>query len=187
VHLALGAPVDVLVPYVGLVDESAAVQLTSAVVTFFFFVPFIVEAHLNLRWYGRATLLFWYARALAGSCADARRVCRAAYKRDLVAARMLVNAGADVSWRNPKTGDTPLDIAVKRKAGPKLRELLAARREPSLFRTTMPVPAIIVREPELLPGFLVPVAATIDAREIVISPDPDAPTADAVVAGQGAA
>jgi len=64
VHLALGAPVDVLVPYVGLVDESAAVQLTSAVVTFFFFVPFIVEAHLNLHWYGRATLLFWYARRL---------------------------------------------------------------------------------------------------------------------------
>jgi len=93
---------------------------------------------------------------------------------------MLVNAGADVSWRNPKTGDTPLDIAVKRKAGPKLRELLAARREPSLFRTNAPVPAIIVREPELLPGFLVPVAATIDDREIVVSPDPDAPTASEV-------
>jgi len=163
--------VDALVPYVEIVDEPWLVQIGSVLVTCLAYLPFLIEAHVNLQRYGRATLLFWSVARPVTGVADVRR--RAAYKRDYQACRMLVNAGADAHWRNPKTGETPLDVATRQRCGSKLVELLTPRAAPlaTPANNGTVLPAIAVSHGERLPAHLLPTAARgDDGPEIVLGP-----------------
>jgi len=54
---------------------------------------------------------FRRAREFAGSESDATLLFWAARFRNKACVRMLLDNGADVAWRHPKTKETPLDVA----------------------------------------------------------------------------